>query len=74
MTPVEDFDPTVYFRVVAHTLLRNYGERALHYAERALEKMRRKGDNEGFELWQGVHEELVLAWRQENLTGQTAIH
>lgn len=55
----QDFDPHVYFNIVADHLLKNYGERALFYADQALAKMRALGDNEGFDLWLAVHEHLT---------------
>ncbi len=53
------FDTNVYFAIVADTLLRNHGSKALDYADIALQKMRALGDEEGFDLWLGVHEHLT---------------
>lgn len=52
------FDPDVYFAIVADTLIRNHGAKALDFADHALRKMRDIGDTEGFDLWLGVHEQL----------------
>lgn len=53
------FDPSVYFEVVADTLIRNHGPKALEMADYALQKMKAIGDDEGFDLWLGVHEQLT---------------
>ena len=58
MPELQNFDTNVYFRVVADNLLKSFGERALIYAEGALQKMRDMGDDEGFELWRGVHGQI----------------
>lgn len=53
-----EFDPNVYFSIVAENLIKNLGERALIYAGEALRKMRDLGDDEGFELWVGVQNQI----------------
>lgn len=53
-----DFDPDFYFGLVAENLIKNFGTRALFYADEALRKMRALGDDEGFDLWMSIHEHL----------------
>jgi hypothetical protein len=54
------FDPNFYFGLVADNLLKNLGPRALHYADEALSKMKAIGDEEGFDIWLGIHEHLTV--------------
>lgn len=56
----QDFDPQFYFGLVADNLIRNFGSRALYYADEALQKMRAIGDSEGFDLWLNIHEQLSV--------------
>ena len=58
MPKTQDFDPDFYFGLVADNLIRNFGSRALFYADEALKKMRAIGDSEGFDLWLSIHEHL----------------
>lgn len=59
MQPIaQDFDPDFYFGLVADNLIKNFGSRALFYADEALKKMRAIGDSEGFDLWLNIHEHL----------------
>ena len=58
MPEMQEFDPQYYFGLVADNLLRNFGARALFYADEALQKMRAIGDQEGFDLWLNIHEHL----------------
>jgi len=59
ITATQDFDPDVYFKIVADHLLSNFGERALFYADEAIKKMRAMGDRKGFDMWLGVHAHLT---------------
>ena len=68
------FDPKVYFRIVAETLLKNHGERALTYTEEALRKMRILGDDEGFELWTGIEEQIFEKIRENQIPQNAVIH
>ncbi len=54
-----DFDADIYFGIVADNLIRNFGTKALSYADYALQKMKAIGDEEGLDLWLGVHEQLT---------------
>ncbi|MBO6506343.1 MAG: hypothetical protein JJ850_07010 [Kordiimonadaceae bacterium] len=53
------FDPDFYFGLVADNLLKNFGPRALVYADNALTKMRAIGDDEGFDIWMEIHAHLT---------------
>ncbi|WP_210431442.1 hypothetical protein [Iodidimonas gelatinilytica] len=50
MPVTPNFDPTPYFEIAADTLLRNFGDRALYYADEALKKMRALDDANGFDM------------------------
>lgn len=52
------FDPDYYFGLVADNLLKNFGNKALHYADQALTKMKAIGDDEGFDIWLEIHAHL----------------
>lgn len=69
-----DFDPTVYFSIVADNLINNLGERALQYAGAALQKMRDMGDEEGFELWIGVQSQIEKRIYQDELPADVTVH
>lgn len=60
MPELLDFDPNVYFRIAAENLLRNFGLRALYYADEALKKMRALEDEDGFEMWLAIREHLIM--------------
>ncbi|GAB4574757.1 MAG: hypothetical protein Tsb008_13220 [Rhodothalassiaceae bacterium] len=60
MPELLDFDPNVYFRIAAENLLRNFGLRALYYADEALKKMRALEDEDGFEMWLAIREQLIM--------------
>lgn len=60
MQPQLSFDPNVYFGIVAENLLKNFGPKALEYADKALNKMKALGDDEGFDMWLSIHEHLAL--------------
>ncbi len=71
-TEALDFDPNIYFGVVADNLLKNLGERALYYADEALKKMKLLDDDEGFDMWLGIHRHLTmkadLSFYEESVT------
>ncbi len=69
-----DFDPTVYFSIVADNLISNLGERALQYAGAALQKMRDMGDDEGFELWIGVQSQIEKRIYENELPVDVTVH
>jgi len=54
------FDPNFYFGLVADNLLKNLGTKALTYADEALTKMKAIGDDEGFNIWLSIHEQLTM--------------
>ena len=64
------FDPNFYFGLVADNLLKNLGAKALTYADAALSKMKAIGDDEGFDIWLNIHEQLTtkasMTLRPEN--------
>ena len=53
------FDPNFYYGLVAENLLKNLGVKALSYADEALSKMKAIGDDEGFDIWLSIHEQLT---------------
>lgn len=53
------FDPNYYFGLVADNLLKNFGSKALVYADHALSKMKAIGDDEGFDIWLEIHAQLT---------------
>jgi len=53
------FDPSFYYGYVADNLLKNFGSKALEYADKALVKMKTIGDTEGFDIWLAIHEQLT---------------
>jgi len=53
------FDPNFYYGLVAENLLKNLGVKALSYADEALCKMKAIGDDEGFNIWLSIHEQLT---------------
>jgi len=71
---IQDFDPTVYFDITAKNLLRNFGDRALYYADEALRKMRALGDEEGFEMWLGVRTQLEQRMRDAAVPAGATLH
>lgn len=74
MPETQDFDPAVYFEIAADTLLRRFGERALYYADEALKKMRRIGDDDGFDMWLGIQEHLLANVRAKHIPTGAALH
>lgn len=73
-TNTESFDPNFYFGYVADNLLKNLGERALYYADEALKKMKAIGDDEGFDMWLGVHRHLTMKADLSMYDDQVTIH
>jgi len=59
MQQEQPFDPDFYYGYVADNLLKNLGPQALHYADKALVKMKTIGDDEGFNIWLSIHEHLT---------------
>lgn len=53
------FDPDFYYGLVADNLLKNFGNKALVYADEALSKMKAIGDDEGFDIWLEIHAHLT---------------
>lgn len=53
------FDPDYYYGLVADNLLKNFGIKALGYADAALNKMKALGDDEGFDIWLEIHSQLT---------------
>lgn len=68
------FDPNYYFGLVADNLLKNLGPNALHFADQALSKMKTIGDEEGFEMWLGIHEHLTQRATVEVRPAGAALH
>lgn len=69
-----DFDPEVYFDIVAKNLIARFGTRALDYADAALLKMRALGDDEGYEMWRGVLGRLGPRMRELDVPDGVALH
>lgn len=59
MPETMQFDPDYYYGLVADNLLKNFGAKALGYADAALSKMRALGDDEGFDIWLEIHSQLT---------------
>ena len=68
------FDAQIYFRIVAENLLKQFGARAVGYADEALAKMEAMGDHEGLALWRGIQHEIVKHWRTAALPTGTMVH
>lgn len=68
------FDPSEYFAQVADTLLRNHGDVAIVLADRALKRMRNMGDDRGFNMWLGVHEQLTAKAPQYVVEENAVVH
>lgn len=68
------FDPHYYFGLVADNLLKNLGPNALIFADQALSKMKTIGDEEGFEMWLGIHEHLTQKAAVEFRPANTVLH
>lgn len=74
MPETHGFDPDIYFGIAADTLLSNFGERALYYADEALRKMRALGDHDGFEMWMGIHAQLQARIGTEHRPAGATLH
>lgn len=74
MPILDGFDAEVYFESVARTLVTQHGPAALGLSIRALEKMRSKGDDEGFHLWLGVQEKILKNIRPHEQEETISIH
>lgn len=68
------FDPDVYFVIVADNLIANFGDNAIHYADRALLQMQSTGDNDGYSLWKGVHNQLRRRLRALHVPAGVTVH
>lgn len=68
------FDPDFYFGLVADNLLKNFGAKALTYADDALSKMRAIGDDEGFDIWLEIHAHLTDKATQDFRPSGTVLH
>lgn len=68
------FDPNFYFGIVADNLLKNFGEKALTYADHALSKMKAIGDDEGFNIWLEIHAQLTSKYSVNNIPVGAVIH
>lgn len=68
------FDPDYYFGLVADNLLKNFGAKALSYADDALSKMRAIGDDEGFDIWLEIHAHLTDKAMQDYCPAGTVLH
>lgn len=69
-----DFDPDVYFTIVADSLLTKFGECALQFADVALAKMQAMGDDDGLAMWEGVQCQLVKRIHSMHVPDGTTIH
>ena len=72
--PYAEFDTDIYFGIVADNLLKTHGQKALYLADEALKKMRAIGDDEGFDLWQGVQTQLMNRYTQYYIPAGTTLH
>lgn len=72
--PYAEFDTDIYFGIVADNLLKAHGQKALFLADEALKKMRVLGDDEGFDLWQGVHAQLVNKFKSYYVPEGATVH
>ncbi len=69
-----NFDPNIYFGIVAENLTKRFGMSALRYASQALCKMKNLGDDEGLELWRGIHKHLLDIAMNEEVPAGTVLH
>ena len=74
ITPALDFDPDIYFAIVADNLIARFGRTALDYADMAVSRMRRLGDDEGYSLWMGVHVQLCQRLRSSLVPTDATMH
>lgn len=68
------FDPDYYFGLVADNLLKNFGPKALSYADSALSKMKALGDDEGFDIWLEIHAQLTTKATTNFRPAGTVLH
>lgn len=68
------FDPDFYFGLVADNLLKNFGAKALGYADEALSKMKAIGDEEGFDIWLEIHAQLTNKATDDYRPAGTVLH
>lgn len=74
MMPSLEFDPDVYFAIVADNLITKFGECALQFADVALAKMQAMGDDEGLAMWEAVQCQLVRRIRSIHVPEGATIH
>lgn len=74
MKPNLEFDPDVYFAIVADNLITKFGECALQFTDVALAKMQAMGDDEGRAMWEGVQCQLVRRMRSLHVPRGATIH
>ena len=72
--PFAEFDTDIYFGIVAENLLRDHGQKALIYAESALEKMELLGDEEGLYMWRGVQSQLIRKFSSDHIPSDVTVH
>lgn len=72
--PAFEFDPNIYFDLVAGNLFKNFGDHALWLAGEALGRMRRSGDEEGFELWEGINLALHSIAMDRIVANSSTVH
>lgn len=72
--PYAEFDTDIYFGIVADNLLKTHGQKALFLANEALKKMRDIGDDEGFDLWQGVHKQIMNKYTEYYVPDGVTLH
>ena len=68
------FDPTIYYGLVADRLLQNFGSRAFFVADQALKKMKALGDDEGFDIWLSIHEQLSVRTTEPIRSEDAVLH
>lgn len=68
------FDPNVYFGIVAQNLLNIFGETALEYAIRAQRRMAEIDDHDGLELWQGIERQMVAQFTPRMAPASVTLH
>lgn len=74
MPDVQGFDPEIYFGIAAEGLLRDYGARALYYADEALKTMRALKDTDGLDMWHGIHRQLVARLKAQHVPTGVTVH
>lgn len=74
MKPNLEFDPDVYFTIVADNLITKFGDCALQFADVALARMQAVGDSEGLAMWEGVQCQLVQRMHSLHVPCGATIH